>query len=113
MTKENIQAGSSGAGLVPYDPEVVISKLDIRLSTPIPENSRPSTSHSWVSKTPQTTNDATQQTNLIKKRIKRQYRSSPAPILEAIDLFAKGTAKVMHEQVMHEFVLLKAENKRL
>ena len=36
MTVENAQAGFRGAGLVPYDPEVVISKLDIKLRTPTP-----------------------------------------------------------------------------
>jgi hypothetical protein len=46
MTKENIQGGFRGAGLVLYDPEVVISQLDIRLSTPIPKNSCLSTSYS-------------------------------------------------------------------
>ena len=108
MTKENIQGGFRGAGLVPYDPEVVISKLDIKLSTPIPENSRPSTSHSWVSKTPQTTKDASSQTTLIKEKIVRHQGSSPTPILEAMDLFAKGTAKVMQENI-----LLKTEVERL
>jgi hypothetical protein len=52
MTKANIQGGFRGAGLVPYDPEVVISQLDIKLSTPIPKNSRPISSYSWTSKTP-------------------------------------------------------------
>lgn len=100
MTQENIQGGFRGAGLVPYDPEVVISKLDIHISTPTPENSRPTTSHSWVSKTPQTTKDASSQTTLIKQRIVRHQGSSPTPILNALDLFAKGTAKVMQENVL-------------
>jgi len=100
ITKKNIQGGFRGAGLVPYDPEIVISQLDIRLSTPTPENSRPATSHSWVSKTPQTTKDASSQTTLIKQRIIRHQSSSPTPILEAMDLFAKGTAKVMQENIL-------------
>jgi hypothetical protein len=100
MTKDNIQGGFQGAGLVPYDPDVVISKLDIHLSTPTPENSRPTTSHSWVSKTPQTTKDASSQTSLLKDRIVRHQGSSPTPILNALDLFAKGTAKVMQENVL-------------
>ncbi|KAL2125816.1 hypothetical protein VTI74DRAFT_2624 [Chaetomium olivicolor] len=31
MTEKNIQGGFAGAGLVPYDPERVLSKLDIQL----------------------------------------------------------------------------------
>jgi hypothetical protein len=109
ITKENIQGGFRGAGLVPYDPEVVISQLDIRLSTPTPENSRPSTSYSWVSKTPQTTKDASSQTTLIKQRIVQHQSSSPTPILNALDLFAKGTAKVMQENILLRIELERAQ----
>jgi hypothetical protein len=31
MTPENVQAGFKGTGLVPFDPEAIISKLDIKL----------------------------------------------------------------------------------
>ena len=36
ITENNIQGGFTGAGLVPYDPERVISKLNIYIRTPIP-----------------------------------------------------------------------------
>jgi hypothetical protein len=36
ITKDNILGGFRGAGLVPHDPEVVISKLDVKLRTPSP-----------------------------------------------------------------------------
>ena len=36
FTKENICGGFRGAGLVPYDPEHVISNLNIKLQTPPP-----------------------------------------------------------------------------
>jgi hypothetical protein len=34
FTQENICAGFRGAGLVPYNPDAVLSKLDVRLRTP-------------------------------------------------------------------------------
>ena len=34
MTEKNIQGGFAGAGLIPYDPERVLSKLDVQLQTP-------------------------------------------------------------------------------
>ena len=40
ITENNIQGSFVGANLVPYDLERVISKLDIRLQTLIPPNSR-------------------------------------------------------------------------
>jgi hypothetical protein len=36
ITKKNICASFQGAGLVPHDPEAVISKLDVKLRTPSP-----------------------------------------------------------------------------
>jgi hypothetical protein len=52
ITPANAQAGFRGAGLVPFDPQAVISKLDVRLRTPTP--SRPSSANAdpWVSQTP-------------------------------------------------------------
>lgn len=34
--KENIYASFRGAGLVPFNPDAVLSKLDIKLRTPTP-----------------------------------------------------------------------------
>ena len=36
FTAENVCAGFRGAGLVPHNPEVVLSKLNVRLRTPTP-----------------------------------------------------------------------------
>jgi len=36
MAAKNIQGGFRGAGLVPLDPETVISRLDVKLRTPTP-----------------------------------------------------------------------------
>ncbi|KAG8349178.1 hypothetical protein FVEN_g13102 [Fusarium venenatum] len=36
MTESNIKGSFRGAGLAPFDPEVVISKLDVQLRTLTP-----------------------------------------------------------------------------
>jgi hypothetical protein len=36
MTEKNIKGGFRRAGLVPLDPESVVSKLDVQLWTPTP-----------------------------------------------------------------------------
>ena len=36
MTAENIKAGFRGAGLVPHNPEAILSKLNVRLQTLVP-----------------------------------------------------------------------------
>ena len=43
ITEKNIQGGFAGAGLVPYDLERVLSKLDVKLRTLTPPTSRAST----------------------------------------------------------------------
>jgi hypothetical protein len=40
LIEKNIHSSFVGAGLVPYDLERVLSKLDIKLCTPTPLNSR-------------------------------------------------------------------------
>ena len=39
FTEENIKGGFRGAGIVPYDPDYVISQLDVKLHTPTPPGS--------------------------------------------------------------------------
>jgi hypothetical protein len=108
MTENNIRGGFRGAGILPFDPEGVISTLDLKLKTPTPPNSRPSTAQPWVPQTPNNPTEATSQTTFIKDRIARHQNSSPTSIYEAVDQFAKGTSKIMHQ-----LALLKAENQIL
>ena len=99
FTKENICGGFRGAGLVPYDPEHVISNLDIKLQTPPPPPiaSEPSP---WQSKTPSNPKELQAQTNLIKSRIAAQPANSPTQINEAIEHLVKGAVTVMHVAVL-------------
>ena len=52
MTEKNIYGGFVGAGIVSFDLERVLSKLDVKLYIPTPSSSRPGTTQPWVSKTP-------------------------------------------------------------
>jgi hypothetical protein len=108
MTENNIQGGFRGAGLLPFDPESVISILDLKLKTPTPPNSRPSTAQPWVSQTPNNPTEALSQTTFIKNQIAHHQNSSPTSIYEAVDQFAKGTSKIIHQ-----LALLKADNQIL
>ena len=97
ITKSNIQGGLAGTGLVPYDPERVLSKLDIKLSTPTPPTSRPGTPQPWVFQTPHNPREAASQSTLIKNRIANHQNSSPTSMLAAVDQLTKGTMAIMHE----------------
>ena len=108
ITAQNAQAGFRGAGLVPFDPEAVLSKLDVKLRTPTP--SRPSTANTypWVSQTPSNPTEALSQTTLVRNRIARHQGSSPTPLFETVAALAKGT-----ERMAHEMTLLSAEVRTL
>ena len=108
ITERNIQGGFAGSGLVPHDPERVLSKLDVKLRTPTPLNSRAATPQPWVFQTPQNPREATSQSTLIKTRISNHQNSSPTPMLAAVDQLTKGTMAVMHQ-----VALLRSENASL
>ncbi|RKK17113.1 hypothetical protein BFJ66_g18036, partial [Fusarium oxysporum f. sp. cepae] len=108
MTGKNIRGGFQGAGLVPLDPESVISKLDVKLRTPTPVEGVEELPAPWVSQTPHNPIEASSQSEFIKNRISRHQGSSPTSILHAVDQFAKGT-----QGIMHQMALLRSENQIL
>ncbi|KAG7000206.1 hypothetical protein FocnCong_v013285 [Fusarium oxysporum f. sp. conglutinans] len=108
MTEKNIKAAFKGAGLVPLDPESVVSKLDVQLRTPTPVEEEAGSSTAWVSKTPKTVLEAGSQYEYLERRIRRHQSSSPESILEALKSFSKGT-----KAVMHKVALLTAEVQHL
>ncbi|KFZ23961.1 hypothetical protein V502_01560, partial [Pseudogymnoascus sp. VKM F-4520 (FW-2644)] len=104
MTESNVRAGFKAARLVPLSPDIVISKLDVKLQTPTPP--RPPTRESlpWASRTPNNPIEATLQSEFIKSRIAKHQNSSPTSIYDAIDQFSKGA-----HGIMHRMALLQAE----
>ncbi|KHJ32037.1 hypothetical protein EV44_g3787 [Erysiphe necator] len=108
ITEKNIKAGFRGAGLIPFDPQAVISKLVVRLRIPSP--SRPSSANTdpWVSQTPHNPREVLLQSTLVKNRITHHQGSSPTSIFQTVALLAKGT-----EMLAHENTLLSAEIRTL
>jgi hypothetical protein len=100
MTEKNIKGGFKGAGLVPFDPESVVSKLDVQLRTPTPAKEVTNPSTPWVSKTPKSILEAGLQSEYLERRIRRHQSSSPESILEALKSLSKGTKAVMHEMAL-------------
>ena len=91
--------------MVPYNPENVLSQLDLKLKTPTPP---PIEEQDWTSKTPQNAIELENQTTHLKNRIVQHQNSSPTSINEAFDQLVKG-AQIM----VHSATLLKAEVKGL
>ena len=97
---QNVLAGFRGAGLIPHNPEVVLSKLDVRLRTPTPPQSLTEELELWVSKTPHTPAEALSQSDYIKTRIARHESSSPGSIYSAIDHLARGAQAIAYEATL-------------
>lgn len=97
ITPSNIQGGFRGAGLVPFDPELVIMGLDVQVRTlsPLPVNNEP-----WQSQTPGNTLQFGSQLTLVRQRIQRHVDSSPTSMVEAFEKLAKGAAVVAHKLVL-------------
>jgi hypothetical protein len=115
MSEENIRGGFRGAGLVLFDAERVISCLDLHIQTPIPSNSRPGSSQTWISKTPNSPIEASSQSTLIEKRISQLQNSSPTHIISAVDQFAKGSLSIMYKMALMQSEIrdLRAANEAL
>ncbi|RKK11127.1 hypothetical protein BFJ67_g18169 [Fusarium oxysporum f. sp. cepae] len=102
MTEKNIQGGFMGAGLVPHDPESVLSKLDVRIRTPTSTLPPSTSADPWIPKTPQNPLEANSQSELIKTRISNHQNSSPTSMINAVDQFAKGAEAIMHRVALLE-----------
>ncbi|APA10377.1 hypothetical protein sscle_06g051470 [Sclerotinia sclerotiorum 1980 UF-70] len=90
ITMENMKAGFRGAGLVPFNPDAVLSRMDIRIRTPTPPSLPPSHMPGWVSQTPHNATEALSQAFLVRSIIARHHSSSPTPIFKATDPLIKG-----------------------
>jgi hypothetical protein len=93
---------------VPFNPQAVLSKLDVRLRTPTPPRAPSSDIDPWVSQTPLNPTEALLQTILVRKRIACYQGSSPTLLFETVVVLAKGT-----ERIAYEITLLSAEVRTL
>lgn len=108
MTVANCQDGFRRASLVPFDPQAVILKLDVKLQTPSPSQPLTANSLPQVSQTPSNPTEALSQSTFVKKGIARYQGSLPTPLFETVATLANGT-----ERIAHEKTLLSAEGRTL
>jgi hypothetical protein len=110
ITTNNVLGGFKGAGLAPFDPEAVISKLDVRLRTPSPP---PVDNAPWQSRTPSNTVEFGSQSRLVRERIQRHVDSSPTSMVDALEKLSKGAECMAHSLVLmrSQVAELQAANK--
>jgi hypothetical protein len=108
---KTIQNSFAAAGLVPYNPDRVVSKLDIRIRTPTPPSSRGS---EWAPKTPSNYVQLQKQASSIKALLKQRSKSPPSPLNSAINQVLKACQITMQSTAFPEKEVsdLRAENEK-
>jgi hypothetical protein len=108
---ETIKSSFAAAGLMPYNPDRVISKLDICLRTPTPPSSRGS---EWEPKTPSNYIQLQKQASSIKALLKQRSKSPPSPLNSAINQVLKACQITMQSAAILEKEVsdLRAENEK-
>jgi hypothetical protein len=105
ITAENTQAGFRGTGLMPFDPQVILLKLDIKLRTLTPSRPFITNSTPWVSQTPSNPTKTFSQTIIVRNRILCYQGSSLTLFFEIVRALAKGIKRIAYK------VTLRAANK--
>jgi hypothetical protein len=108
MSQSNIIVSFAATGLLPYDPDRVLAKLNTQLRTPTPPLASESSLGPWAPETPHNAAELELQTKAIKDYLQRCTRSPPSPLEAALDQLAKGCAMSMNSAI-----LLKEEVRQL
>ncbi|GMG14216.1 unnamed protein product [Aspergillus oryzae] len=107
-TTSNICSGFSATGLIPFNPERVLSQLNIQLEA-TPPGSRPSSrSTNSVPKTPHNLKQLQKQETTLKKLLRARTKSPNSPTKIVIKQLFKG-----YERALNEATIAKQEAKEL
>ncbi|EED14009.1 conserved hypothetical protein [Talaromyces stipitatus ATCC 10500] len=98
-TTQNIKSGFSHTGIVPYNPQKVLSQLQIAVREATPASIRPSTSSSstWSPKTPYNARTLEKQAKSVKRSLNMGDLDSNSPSCPAFNQLIKGSLVVMHQ----------------
>jgi hypothetical protein len=107
QSASNIASVFKATGLVPYDPDQVLSRLHISFRTPAPPLPRASQSP-YTAATPYDISQLQQQANMLQQLLQRRSHSPPSPVKLALDQIIEGC-----QIAMHSAAILASENDRL
>jgi hypothetical protein len=113
-----LRDGFAAAGILPFDPQRVLDKLDISISTPTPPQSRgrDSTSSSMLA-TPHTARQLFKKASSDKKILRRGSRSPSSPSKRNYNELLKGCESIMHQAAfmskeLHDLRAIHEKSKR-
>ena len=99
---DNIKKGFMASGLVPYDPERVLTQLNIYLKTPTPPGSQTTKSDP---KTPHNPKQLRKKESTVKKLLRQHSKSPPTPAKTAMDQVFRSC-----QLAMNRIAILAKEN---
>jgi hypothetical protein len=108
LHESNIRSGFAATGLVPYEPDRVLSLLHTQLHTPSPQLQPQADPSPYTAATPHNITELQQQTELISQYIKRHSHSPPSMLTQAVNQVIKGASLVMES-----IALLTDQNEKL
>ncbi len=98
LHEKNIRSGFAATGLVPYNPDRVLSRLHVQFRTPITR--LPPPEGPWAAETPHNTLELQRQTELIKQYRKRRTYIPPSPTERALNQLVRGCELAMNSAAM-------------
>ena len=111
FSKQTIKSGFRATGLIPFNPERVLSSLTITKTPSPPSTSHGQQSSPWTSETPRNLAELAKQTQLLQNTLQRQSQSPTEPLSKVV----KGCQLAMSGAVLlaQENTELRAANQRL
>jgi hypothetical protein len=97
LNSPNIRSGFAAAGLVPFNPEQVLSRLQLRLRTPTPPAA---ITTRQTPKTPHNVAQLDQEYTMLKELLNRSSRSPPSSTDRALKRVIKGCQIAMHNAAL-------------
>jgi hypothetical protein len=114
MNQANIHSSFVAIGVVLYNPERVLSKLNTQLWTPTPPLAIAIEQGPWIPETPHNTTQLELQSKAIKEYIRYRIKSPSSPTDLTLNQLVKGCQMAMNSAILlaEENRQLRAENER-
>jgi hypothetical protein len=109
FSKTNIQSSFRATSLVPYNPLVVLSKLEVKPHTPTPPALGTT---QWNPKTPSNAAGIEAQSTLLRDRIQKHQGLSPSPIVAMVNQPRKGTEMILQLEASNRAASERKSHKR-
>jgi hypothetical protein len=103
-----ILSGFRATGIVPFDPDQVLSELHVQIQTPLPPRVLTRVLPPWDPETLHNIAELKLQTRAIQQLIRYRTQSPPTPAVQAVNQLVKGC-----QLAMHNATILAAENRQL